>query len=79
LFTCAVLTVPANDTVRPLHDRMPAILPREHYADWLNPKAPADAVFALLRPAADGFLERVRVNRAVNNSRVDSPECVQVV
>lgn len=79
LFTCAVLTVPANDTVRPLHDRMPAILPRDEYADWLNPKTTAGEAFALLRPVADGFLERVRVNRAVNNSRVDSPECVQVV
>jgi putative SOS response-associated peptidase YedK len=77
LFTCAVITVPANDVVRPLHDRMPAILPRERYADWLNPKATADEAFGLLRPAADGLLERVRVNRAVNNSRIDTPECVQ--
>ncbi len=79
LFTCAVITVPANATVRPLHVRMPAILPRATYADWLNPKANVDVVFDLLRPAPDDLLERVRVNRLVNNSRVDTPDCVQAV
>lgn len=79
LFTCALITVPANAAVRPLHDRMPAILPRERYAAWLDPKTPPDAAHALLRPAADDLLEVLRVNRAANNSRIDRPECVQPV
>jgi len=79
LFTCALITVPANVTVRPLHDRMPAILGREQFAEWLNPKTPPAAAHALLGPAADDLLEVMRVNRAVNNSRIDSPECVQPV
>ena len=79
LFTCAVITVPANDTIRPLHDRMPAILPRASSADWLNPKSHPDAAFNLLRPAPDDLLERVRVNRVVNSSRVDTADCVQAV
>ena len=36
--TVAVLTVPANDLVKPLHDRMPAIIPEDRFAEWLNPK-----------------------------------------
>ena len=30
----AVLTVEANDLVRPLHDRMSAAMPPEHFAAW---------------------------------------------
>jgi len=79
LFTCAMLTVPANATVRPLHDRMPAILPRESFTEWLNPATPPTPLHGMLRPAPDDLLIRIQVNRAVNSSRVDTPECVQPV
>ena len=32
----AILTVAANDTVAPIHDRMPAILDPADYDDWLD-------------------------------------------
>lgn len=35
--TVVVLTVPANDRVRPFRDRMPAILRDEHWDAWLDP------------------------------------------
>lgn len=76
LFTCAVITVPANEVVRPLHDRMPAILTPPEYSDWLDTRQPPDAAHALLRPAADDLLERVRVNPVVNMSTLETPECV---
>lgn len=79
LFTCAILTVPANATVRPLHDRMPAVLQWEHFAEWLSRSTPPVAAHALLRPAADDLLERVRVNPVVNNARTDTADCIQPV
>jgi putative SOS response-associated peptidase YedK len=36
LFTCGVTTVAANDLVRPLHERMPAILDPADYATWFD-------------------------------------------
>ncbi len=77
LFSCAILTVPANATVQPLHERMPAVLPREDFAHWLSPQAHPDTTHALLRPAPDNLLERVRVNPVVNRSTHDAPDCVE--
>ena len=34
--TFAVITVPANDLVAPIHDRMLAILPAEQFPRWLG-------------------------------------------
>ena len=35
----AIITTEANDIVKPIHDRMPLIVPADSYSDWLNPKA----------------------------------------
>ena len=34
----AVLTVPSNDLLRPIHARMPAIISPDNYARWLDPR-----------------------------------------
>ena len=50
--TAAILTVPANDLVAPIHDRMPAVIPLEHFADWLDTAhVDAKAAAKLLVPA----------------------------
>ncbi|MDK9695659.1 MAG: SOS response-associated peptidase [Siculibacillus sp.] len=56
--TAAILTVPANDVVAPIHDRMPAVIPPEHFADWLDTaRVDAKAAAKLLVPApADLFV-----------------------
>lgn len=76
LSTCAVVTVPANATVCPLHHRMPAILPPEHFSGWLDCRRPPEAARALLATAPDDLLTRVRVNPIVNRATVDGPECL---
>jgi putative SOS response-associated peptidase YedK len=37
--TFAVITVPANALIAPIHDRMLAILPNEHFPRWLSEEA----------------------------------------
>ena len=70
----AVLTVPANDLVRPLHNRMPAILPPEQFAAWLDPKQRDPArLLPLLVPYPSDRLERRPVDRRVNSAKVDEP------
>lgn len=73
---CCIITVAANDLVRPLHERMPAILRPEEYGAWLDPKTPLSQVQALLRPYPAEEMEVVRVGQAVNSPRNDGPECV---
>ena len=36
-YSCTILTTAANETVAPIHHRMPVILPTEAYDEWLDP------------------------------------------
>jgi putative SOS response-associated peptidase YedK len=74
--TCALITVPANEAVRPVHDRMPAILTPDRFDSWLNPATPLPALLALLIPLPADLLEAVRVGPAVNRVANDGPECL---
>jgi putative SOS response-associated peptidase YedK len=78
--TMAILTVPANALLQPIHDRMPAILPPEAHDAWLDCGAvPAEAAADLLRPAPEGDLEVIEVSPKLNNSRHDGPELLEPV
>ena len=51
LHTCTILTTESNDLIRPVHDRMPVILPKGKEALWLDPKVgDAKELMSLLRP-----------------------------
>ncbi len=68
--SAAIITVEANTEVSYVHNRMPAILEPEHFADWLDPNALNAAQAAeLLRPAPDDTLDVFEVSKAVNNYR----------
>jgi len=71
----AIVTVPANERIAPLHDRMPAILDRERHAAWLDPETPPD-VRAELRPYPADRIEVVPVGPRVNSVQHDDPGCL---
>jgi putative SOS response-associated peptidase YedK len=49
--SCTIITSEPNAFMRPIHNRMPVILPREHYESWLSHDTrPEDLLAALLRP-----------------------------
>ena len=55
--TMTIITVDANADVAPVHERMPALLRREHWQAWLDTRAvPAAEAVRLLAPAPDGML-----------------------
>lgn len=75
LVTCAIVTTEANDTVRPLHDRMPAILPRSAWDEWLDRDAGEPGrLLRLLVPAPEGLLAVRPANRRVNSVANDGPD-----
>jgi len=76
LYTCAIVTVCANATLRPYHERMPAILAPADYDAWLDAKTPAQSAHNLLRPADDDYLQVIAVSSAVNRAANDTPECI---
>ncbi|GAC58454.1 hypothetical protein GOHSU_40_00380 [Gordonia hirsuta DSM 44140 = NBRC 16056] len=70
--SATMLTTEAVGPHRQIHDRMPLIMPVEHWADWLDPDRPADP--ALLAPPDTVLAEAIDirevstlVNRVANN------------
>ena len=70
--TFTIITTSANEDVVPLHDRMPALLRREDWSSWLDPRGRSiDRLCALLGPSPTGSLVSRPVNRRVNDARND--------
>ncbi len=70
--TTAIVTCAANETLSPLHHRMPVVIPPESYGLWLGEEGKGAAV--LMRPAAEDFFTYHPVDRVVNAARHDAPE-----
>jgi putative SOS response-associated peptidase YedK len=80
LRSCAIVTTRANDLLRPVHDRMPVLLPESAWARWLDPEdADVEALAELLVPALDEELEMWPVSTAVNSAESSGPELVKPV
>ena len=77
LLSFTIITGPANDLVAPIHDRMPIVLPRDAWADWLDPARDAGAVRALLGvPPGVGWRAQP-VSTWVNKADHDDARCVE--
>jgi putative SOS response-associated peptidase YedK len=73
--TACIITVAANRLMSFVHDRMPAIVPHESFAAWLdNDGVDVASALRLLQPAPEKELELVpigsEVNRAANDDLV---------
>lgn len=68
--SCTIITGAPNETMAPIHDRMPVILPPSAWADWLAPEN--DDIAALgkfLVPAPASLITAHPVTTRVNNVR----------
>lgn len=72
----AIVTVPANETLRPIHERMPAVLGRDAEDLWLDPAAGRFELGRALGPCPADALEAYEVPSLVNSPANDAPACV---
>jgi len=78
LASCTFLTTEANDAVRPIHDRMPVILPPERWDAWLDPgERDPGRLGALLVPADPALFTAYPVDPRVNRAEHDEPANVE--
>ena len=73
LETCTILTTQANETVAPVHHRMPVILPAEAYDPWLAGES------VPLAPYSAGAMTAHPVSTLVNKPANDDERCVEAV
>ncbi|MBI5576468.1 MAG: SOS response-associated peptidase [Deltaproteobacteria bacterium] len=78
--SCTLLTTEANETISPLHDRMPVILPPESYDLWLNSEVmDRELLLPILRPFPADEMEAFPVGFRVNDPKVDNPRCIDPI
>jgi len=74
----AIVTTEANALCRPIHERMPVILPPPAWPAWLGESAASpDALQALLRPYPDEAMRVYPIGPAVGNVKNDSPDLLE--
>lgn len=77
LETAAIVTTDANQTLAPIHDRMPVVIAPEQFDLWLGSgDEDTTAASALIRPAPD-LLEAIPVSSDVNRVANDNPRLLE--
>ncbi len=76
--SCSIVTGAPNELLAPIHDRMPVILPRDAWPQWLG-EAPADAAAlqALLKPYPAERMRVYPVAPRVNSVKNDDPSLIE--
>ncbi|MGF1669342.1 MAG: SOS response-associated peptidase [Balneolaceae bacterium] len=72
-----IITTEANEIIKPLHDRMPAILILQEVDEWLNPENQnSKSLQELLRPYPDDDINYRSVSTKINNPRNQGSELI---
>jgi putative SOS response-associated peptidase YedK len=73
-----IITTAPNELMARIHERMPVIIPRAHYARWLSPSVQAPAQ---VQPMIAGYpaaeLRAVPIGRGINNARNQGPALIE--
>ena len=78
--TVTIITTEAEDALGRIHDRMPLLVERERWHDWLDPDrdgARTRGATGLLVPAAPGPAGAYPVSTGVNDVRNNGPELLE--
>ncbi|MEM6837222.1 MAG: SOS response-associated peptidase [Cyanobacteria bacterium P01_C01_bin.120] len=68
VFSCTILTTAANETMAPIHHRMPVILPPQAYDPWLDSAYyNREQLESLLQPYESEAMATTAISAAVNN------------
>lgn len=78
IYSCTIVTTKPNDLMKPIHDRMPVILPGESIDAWLDPgEVEAGSLDHLLKPYPADRMTAYPVSTLVNSPANDLPQCIE--
>lgn len=75
--TCAIVTTLANQTLSPIHKRMPVILDAAAWPKWLGEEGKGATV--LMRPSPEGAQLCHRVDPEVNSNKAEGPQLIHKI
>ncbi|MCB0648557.1 MAG: SOS response-associated peptidase [Saprospiraceae bacterium] len=79
IYTYTVITLPANEKMSELHDRMPAILHKEHESLWINEDMTREDALSLLQPYPSDLIDFYEVSNKVNSVRENEVSLIKPV
>jgi putative SOS response-associated peptidase YedK len=74
--SCAIITSEPCESIRAIHHRMPVVLKRERWDDWLVPGATPEDLLAMVGPYGGDDLVHHPVSTIVNSPANDVEQCV---
>ena len=78
LDSCSIIVMPANEAMKPVHERMPAIIAPAHYDLWLDPRiTDKDEIMQYLNSAPSSQLKFYPVSTWVNSPEHDDERCIR--
>ena len=78
LKSACILTTKPNELVKPIHDRMPVILPIESFDTWLKTEEGKPEEFqSFLNSYPAELMQAYPVSTYVNSPKNNSPQCIQ--
>ena len=78
LESCSIIVMPANEIIKPVHQRMPAIIAPAHYDLWLDTRiTEKDEIMAYLNSAPSNQLQCYPVSPWVNSPQHDDERCIK--
>ncbi len=80
LHSATIVTTAANETMQPVHDRMPVLVPRSKWEEWLDPaNDKLDELATLFDQPDPKVLGMYPVSTEVNNVRNNGPDLIDEV
>jgi putative SOS response-associated peptidase YedK len=78
LESCSIIVIPANDVMKPLHERMPAIIATAHQDRWLDPRVTdKTGIMGYLNSSPSDQLVTYPISPWVNSPRHDDERCIE--
>jgi putative SOS response-associated peptidase YedK len=78
LDSCSIIVMPANETMKSLHERMPAIIAPAHYDPWMDSGVTDKAeIMSYLTSAPSNQLMTYPISAWVNSPKHDDDRCIE--
>src|SRR5262245_8782052 len=71
--SCSIVTTEANSLVKPYHDRMPVMLPKDSYDEWLDVTSEPEKLKELFKPFSIKAMSEEAVSTLVNGPKNEGP------
>ena len=78
IYSFSIITISPNILMKPIHDRMPVILPKDKEREWLSDESLAN-LQKLLKPYPKTDMNAIEISTLVNSPKNNSKEVIQPV